>query len=223
MAPVVMELADFPGGDRPLELRHERHGDYPGDEPGYPDYEFEIEEPLARQLFDDDWNGRWATRIRRKSDGTYRGRMGAEKGEKRAARATSLYLWVRYLPAKLRRACDKDCERKKPGAARKRKRAETCRCPMQLYVTLHTRSGRKSEEAYSRICAWVKDQQDGPRFTREEWLRRRGAQRVVVHHSRPTVEHDAEGAEARVKDDSLFEGLVPCTPAEHDEFHAGEA
>lgn len=67
-----MDLADFPGGDRPVEFRHERH-DYPGATPGYPGYEFEAVEPLARQLFDDGWDGLWATRIRRTSDGACRG------------------------------------------------------------------------------------------------------------------------------------------------------
>ena len=131
---------------------------------------------------------------------------------------------MRYLAAKLRKACDQNCEKRKPvESKRRRQRAVTCTCPMQLYVSMETRSGRKSEEAYARVCAWVRDQRDGPRFAPEQWLRRTGPNRVVVHHSRPTVEHDAEDREARVKDDSLFEGLTPCTPAEHEQYHAGAA
>ena len=89
-------------------------------------------------------------------------------------------------------------------------------------MTLETRSGRKSEEAYSRVCAWVGDQrrEGGPRFTRAQWLRRRGADRVVVHHDREPVEQESEVAVVWVKDDSLFGGLVACTPREHDALHS---
>ena len=43
---------------------------------------------------------------------------------------------------------------------------------------------------------------------------------MVVHHARPAVEEDSECNVTWVKDDSRFEGLQPCTPAEHDALHA---
>ena len=85
-----------------------------------------------------------------------------------------------------------------------------------------SRSGRATEQPYSRICAWVKDgMAQQRRFTDHDWLLRRGTGRVVVHHSRPAVREDAEHSARLVKDDSRFSGLVPCTPAEHDALHAG--
>ena len=193
----VVSLAGFPGGDRPrsLEFRHTRHLDaYEGEQPGYPELDFHAVEPLAWQ----DEDGRWVTRLRR-------------RGEEE------------YLCGKLRRACGKDCPRTRRDEKTHR-RARECACPRQLYVSLESRSGRKTDEAYSRLCAWVKDGMQLPRrFSREWWLRRTGRDRVVVHHERPPVEQDSEVAVCWVKDDSKFEGLHPCTPAEHEEWHAAMA
>ena len=52
---------------------------------------------------------------------------------------------------------------------------------------------------------------EGRRFPEAEWwLRRCGAERVVVHHALPTVEDDSERRGLiYVKDDSRFAGLVP--------------
>ena len=61
---------------------------------------------------------------------------------------------------------------------------------------------------------------DGRRFTAEDWLRRRGEHRVVVHHANPPVEHDAEDRPLMLKNDVVFAGLEPQTPAEHEQAHA---
>jgi hypothetical protein len=137
-------------------------------------------------------DGRWVTRLRR---------CGEED----------------YLCAKLRLACGRDCPRKKRDKKTHRL-ATKCLCPRQLYVSL---GDRKGEEAYSRLCGWIKDGMlESRRFSDESWLRRRGRDRVVVHHARPAVEEDSECKVVWVKDDSRFEGLQPCTPAEHDALHA---
>ena len=74
--------------------------------------------------------------------------------------------------------------------------------------------------ALSDFGGEVKDGLDGtPRFAADWWLRRKGDRRVVVHHDRPCLEHDNEERVMHLKDDTLFSGLVPCTPKEHDELH----
>lgn len=195
----IVSLAGFPGGDHPKKFRHSRHLDaYEGEQPGYPEFEFHVVEPLAWQ---DKADGRWVTRVRR-------------RGEEE------------YLRAKLRRACGKDCPRTRRDEKTHRL-AKTCDCPRQLHLSLESRTRRKgapvpkTEEAYSRLCGWIKDGMQLPRrFPSEWWLRRTGPNRVVVHHERPPVEQDSEVAVSWVKDDSQFAGLHPVTPAEHEEWHA---
>ena len=189
-----ISLGDYPGGDRPREFRHSRHEDYEGETPGYPELEFEATEPLAWQEVRP--GGPWLTRIRPRGGGD-------------------------FLPAHLAQGCDpKSCPRL--IAKRTHQRQEKCSCPLQLRVTLSTRTGRRCTEFYSRICGWVKDgmRSDGRRFTSDEWLRRRGSARVVVHHANPPVEHDAEEAPLLLKNDTVFAGLEPQTPAEHEAVHA---
>ena len=41
----------------------------------------------------------------------------------------------------------------------------------------------------------------------------------MVHHDRPVLEHDNEEKVCFVKDDTLFSGIMPLTPKEHDELH----
>ena len=189
----TVSLADFPGGDRPMEFRHERHDQYSGETPGYPGVDFHVVEPLTWQGED----GRWMTRLHR------RGEVPEEDG---------------YLPGFLRKACGEDCPRTKRDE--KGRKSNTCDCARQLHVSLVRRGGRKGEEAYSRICGWIKDGMVLPRrFSSEQWLRRKGADRVEVHHERPPVEQESEFSVRWVKDDSKFSGLYPCTPAEHREWH----
>ena len=193
----TVSLADFPGGDRPVEFRYERHDQYPGETPGFPDIQFHVVEPLTWQGED----GRWMTRLHR------RGEDPEKKG---------------YLPGFLRKACGMDCPRTRRDE--KGRKIKTCDCARQLHVTLATRTDRKGEEAYSRICGWVKDGMIPPRrFSSVQWLRRKGTDRVEVHHERPPVEEESEVCVRRVKDDSRMAGLHPCTPAEHREWHAAMA
>ena len=189
-----VSLAGFPGGDRPVPFRHSRHEDYEGEQPGYPDVDFVVSEPLTWQA--ERPGGPWLTRIRPRDGGD-------------------------FLPAYLARVCDpKTCPRLIAKSARQRQ--EKCSCPLQLRVTLSTRTGRRTTEFYSRICGWVRDgmRTDGRRFTSDEWLRRRGSARVVVHHANPPVEHDAEDGPLVLKNDTVFAGLEPQTPAEHEAVHA---
>ena len=193
----VVSLADFPGGDRPRRFRHSRHEDYEGEEPGFPELEFEVLEPLAWQA--ERPGGRWLTRIR--------ARGGSD-----------------YLAAYLGQACEpRSCPRLL--AKQWNQRAVECQCPRQLRVTLSTRTGRRVAEMYSRICGWIGDgmREDGRKFTAENWLRRWGENRVVVHHANPPVEDDAEDGPTMLKDDATFAGLEPQTPAEHDRAHAALA
>lgn len=191
----IVSLATFPGGDRPMAFRHERHDQYTGETPGFPGIDFHVREPLAWQ----DEDGRWRTRLHR------HGEDPEESG---------------YLPALLRKTCGTDCPRKKRDE--KGRKFRTCDCARQLRVTLVTRSERKTDEAYSRVCGWIKDGMILPRrFSPEQWLRRKGADRVEVHHER-AVEQESEFTVIRVKDDARFAGIHPCTPAEHREWHAAE-
>ena len=190
----VVSLADFPGADRPREFRHSRHEDYEGETPGYPEFEFEVVEPLTWQAYRP--GGPWMTRIRpRGGDG--------------------------FLPAYLANVCDPhSCPRLL--AKKKRQRRVECACPRQLCVHLESRTDRRTTEFYSRICGWVKEgmRADGRRFTSEQWLRRSGPSRVLVHHASPPLENDAEDGPLMLKDDTRFAGLEPQTPAEHEAAHA---
>ena len=113
----AVDLGAYPGGDRPAEYRHERH-DYFGTASGFPGYEFVVEEPLARQIHEDGWDGAWATRIRE---------TAADPGSG-------------YCTAFLRKACDQTCPARVQPGKRKSVRAKTCDCPRQLHVSLKSRS-----------------------------------------------------------------------------------
>jgi hypothetical protein len=121
----AVDLGAYPGGDRPAEYRHERH-DYFGTASGFPGYEFIVQEPLARQIHEDGWDGAWATRIRE---------TAADPGSG-------------YCTAFLRRACDQTCPARVQPGKRKTVRATTCDCPRQLHVSLKS---RPSETQRARV------------------------------------------------------------------------
>jgi hypothetical protein len=153
-----------------------------------------VEEPLTWQAHRP--GGTWMTRIRPRGGGD-------------------------FLPASITDVCDpRSCPRRLAKA--KHQKQVACACPRQLRVVLKRRSGRQATEFYSRICGWIKEgmRADGRRFKQEEWLRRSGGNRVLVHHASPPLEHDAEDGPLLLKNDTRFAGLEPQTPAEHEAAHA---